>query len=273
MAGVPSDRLITRVAYVATHVSPMSRLMTVAPAVGFEPTTKRLTVARSTTELRRSEAPAAVGRGAVGGRGRAGRKDSTASSRARRPRRRRAIDARGPRPGRAPMRYSGREPDLGRRPRRPPRRPGPAHRRRALVARGPGGRPRGLRGGAPAGRRLRRPRHRPDGARRARAVIRSPTRRRSSAALAALGIGRRAPRRRLRRRRRDGRGSPVVDARRPRPSAGRRPRRRDRRLARGRAAADRRRPGSAPAAAWTGLPRGVAPHDRPRGARARASGR
>ena len=36
-----------------------------APAVGFEPTTKRLTAARSTTELRRSEGPSGAGRGAV----------------------------------------------------------------------------------------------------------------------------------------------------------------------------------------------------------------
>ena len=55
MAGVSSDQLITYVADVATHVSPMSRLKTLAPAVGLEPTTKRLTAARSTTELRRSE--------------------------------------------------------------------------------------------------------------------------------------------------------------------------------------------------------------------------
>jgi hypothetical protein len=34
MAGVPSDRLITCVAYVATHVSPMSRLMTLARPTG-----------------------------------------------------------------------------------------------------------------------------------------------------------------------------------------------------------------------------------------------
>ena len=32
--------------------------MELAPAVGFEPTTKRLTAARSTTELRRSEGAA-----------------------------------------------------------------------------------------------------------------------------------------------------------------------------------------------------------------------
>jgi hypothetical protein len=35
MAAVSSDRLITRVAYVATHVSPMSRLMTLARPEGF----------------------------------------------------------------------------------------------------------------------------------------------------------------------------------------------------------------------------------------------
>lgn len=49
----------------------MSREMTMAPAVGFEPTTKRLTAARSTTELRRSEARnvvATTGDGARAGR-------------------------------------------------------------------------------------------------------------------------------------------------------------------------------------------------------------
>ena len=39
MAGVSSDRLITGVAYDATHVSPMSRLMTMARPEGFEPPT------------------------------------------------------------------------------------------------------------------------------------------------------------------------------------------------------------------------------------------
>jgi len=39
MAEVSSDRLITCVAYVATHVSPMSQLMTVARPEGFEPPT------------------------------------------------------------------------------------------------------------------------------------------------------------------------------------------------------------------------------------------
>src|SRR5690242_12613522 len=34
---------------------PVAERFRVAPAVGFEPTTKRLTAARSTTELRRSE--------------------------------------------------------------------------------------------------------------------------------------------------------------------------------------------------------------------------
>jgi hypothetical protein len=50
-------------------------VLKVAPAVGLEPTTKRLTAARSTTELRRSE-------GRPGGQQRrrrgAGRKDSIA---------------------------------------------------------------------------------------------------------------------------------------------------------------------------------------------------
>ena len=36
MAGVPSDRLITRVTDVATHVSPMSRLKTLARPEGSE---------------------------------------------------------------------------------------------------------------------------------------------------------------------------------------------------------------------------------------------
>ena len=35
----PSDRLVTGVADVATHVSPMSRLKTVARPTGFEPAT------------------------------------------------------------------------------------------------------------------------------------------------------------------------------------------------------------------------------------------
>ncbi len=39
MAGVPSDRLITCVTDVATHVSPMSRLKTLARPEGFEPPT------------------------------------------------------------------------------------------------------------------------------------------------------------------------------------------------------------------------------------------
>ncbi len=39
MAGVPADRLITGVADVATHVSPMSRLKTLARPEGFEPPT------------------------------------------------------------------------------------------------------------------------------------------------------------------------------------------------------------------------------------------
>ncbi len=39
MAGVPLDRLITCVADVATHVSPMSRLKTVVAGTGFEPVT------------------------------------------------------------------------------------------------------------------------------------------------------------------------------------------------------------------------------------------
>ena len=39
MAGVSSDRLITGVAYVATHVSPMSRLKTVVGGEGLEPPT------------------------------------------------------------------------------------------------------------------------------------------------------------------------------------------------------------------------------------------
>ena len=42
MAGVPADRLITGVAHVATHVSPMSRLKTMAPPAGFEPATNCL---------------------------------------------------------------------------------------------------------------------------------------------------------------------------------------------------------------------------------------
>jgi hypothetical protein len=37
MAGASSDRLITGVADVATQVSPMSRLMTLAGEEGFEP--------------------------------------------------------------------------------------------------------------------------------------------------------------------------------------------------------------------------------------------
>jgi hypothetical protein len=36
MAGVSTDRLITGVAHVATHVSPMSRLMTLARPEGSE---------------------------------------------------------------------------------------------------------------------------------------------------------------------------------------------------------------------------------------------
>ena len=47
MAGVSSDRLITCVADVATHVSPMSRLMTWRARRGFEPPTTRLEVSRS----------------------------------------------------------------------------------------------------------------------------------------------------------------------------------------------------------------------------------
>ena len=39
MAGVSSDPMITCVADVATHVSPMSRLMTLARPEGFEPPT------------------------------------------------------------------------------------------------------------------------------------------------------------------------------------------------------------------------------------------
>ena len=39
MAGVPGDRLITSVTYVATHVSPMSRLKTMERETGFEPAT------------------------------------------------------------------------------------------------------------------------------------------------------------------------------------------------------------------------------------------
>ena len=39
MAGVSSDRLITCVADVSTHVSLMSRLMTLARPEGFEPPT------------------------------------------------------------------------------------------------------------------------------------------------------------------------------------------------------------------------------------------
>ena len=39
--------------------------MSLAPAVGFEPTTKRLTAARSTTELRRSEGTVGTVRGAA----------------------------------------------------------------------------------------------------------------------------------------------------------------------------------------------------------------
>ncbi len=39
MAGVPADRLITLVADVATHVSPMSRLKTLARPEGIEPPT------------------------------------------------------------------------------------------------------------------------------------------------------------------------------------------------------------------------------------------
>ena len=38
MAGVPDDRMTTGVAYVATHVSPMSRLMTWRARQDFEPT-------------------------------------------------------------------------------------------------------------------------------------------------------------------------------------------------------------------------------------------
>jgi hypothetical protein len=37
MAGVPGDQLITGVTYDATHVSPMSRLKTLARETGFEP--------------------------------------------------------------------------------------------------------------------------------------------------------------------------------------------------------------------------------------------
>jgi hypothetical protein len=37
MAGVSSDPMITCVADVATHVSPLSRLMTLAVEEGFEP--------------------------------------------------------------------------------------------------------------------------------------------------------------------------------------------------------------------------------------------
>ena len=39
MVGVSSDSMITYVAYVATQVSPMSRLKTVARPEGFEPPT------------------------------------------------------------------------------------------------------------------------------------------------------------------------------------------------------------------------------------------
>ena len=39
MAGVPGDQLITGVTYDATHVSPMSRLKTMARPEGFEPPT------------------------------------------------------------------------------------------------------------------------------------------------------------------------------------------------------------------------------------------
>ncbi len=39
MAGVSSDWVTPCVAYVATHVSPMSRLMTLARPEGFEPPT------------------------------------------------------------------------------------------------------------------------------------------------------------------------------------------------------------------------------------------
>src|SRR4051812_16712077 len=53
-----------------------------APAVGFEPTTWRLTAARSTTELRRSEGPPSpLGRRSQGGRGRAAGKNSRGGGR------------------------------------------------------------------------------------------------------------------------------------------------------------------------------------------------
>ena len=47
MAGAPADRLITGVTYDATHVSPMSRLKTLAPPAGVEPATNRVETGRS----------------------------------------------------------------------------------------------------------------------------------------------------------------------------------------------------------------------------------
>ena len=57
-------------------VNPVGFSKQLAPAVGFEPTTKRLTAARSTTELRRSEGIAGR-RSRRRSRGRAGGEDST----------------------------------------------------------------------------------------------------------------------------------------------------------------------------------------------------
>ena len=44
MAGVPSDRLITCVTDVATHLSPVSRLMTLVGARGMAPATNDLPI-------------------------------------------------------------------------------------------------------------------------------------------------------------------------------------------------------------------------------------